>query len=95
MDEEPLGEWARRREQRRSGRLRVTILAAGPQAAHTNPDAPRLISEWNGYGWQATAVVPNLDAAKRFLHPEVNSSPEPNSPRPRPLAPGRGRHRRT
>lgn len=70
-DEEPLAEWARRREERRNrsmGRLRAVPLTEGPhRAAHVEPDAPRVIEEWDGSRWAAVGLVDDLAAAKSLL----------------------------
>ncbi|MET8682345.1 DUF6087 family protein [Streptomyces sp. NPDC004647] len=99
MNEEPLEEWARRREERRAqtkGKLRAVPLTSGPhRGAHVEPDAPRVIQEWDGAHWVTVGVVDDLNAAKALLYP-----PQPVEERPatwdRPaLGKGRGRHRRT
>ncbi|MFD4986501.1 DUF6087 family protein [Streptomyces sp. NPDC058374] len=98
-DEEPLAEWARRREERQAktrGRMRAVPLGSGPnRGAHVEPGAPRAIEEWDGTQWVTVGVVPDLAAAQTLLYPP---QPEPERPaewdRPA-LGPGRGRHRRT
>ncbi|MEU8586681.1 DUF6087 family protein [Streptomyces sp. NPDC048664] len=100
MNEEPLQEWARRREERRAaakGRLRAVPLTEGRhRAAHIEPDAPRVIQEWNGNEWETIGVVENLDAAKALLYPPQPATEKPAEwDRPTALGPGRGRHRRT
>ena len=93
MDEESLSDWAARRERRRADRYRVDTLSPGPrQGDHVNPDAPRLISRWNGYEWEAVAFAANLAEAKRFTHPETAGT-DPVSPPPETFR-GTGRHRR-
>ncbi|MGG7574158.1 DUF6087 family protein [Streptomyces sirii] len=98
MHEEPLDEWARRREERRAaskGKLRAVPLTEGPhRGAHVAPDAPRVIQEWTGTEWETVGIVDNLAAAKALLHP-----PQPVEEKPaewdRPaLGKGRGRHRK-
>ncbi|MFJ9789355.1 DUF6087 family protein [Streptomyces globosus] len=97
-DEEPLEEWARRREERQAaarGKLRAVPLGAGPhRGTHVEPDTPRVIEEWTGTGWEALCVVEGLAAAKAVLYP-----PRPTenrlAERDRPaLGEGRGRHRK-
>ncbi|MFD9223400.1 DUF6087 family protein [Streptomyces sp. NPDC060064] len=55
MDEEPLEEWAHRREERLAqskGKLRAVPLTSGShRAQHVEPHAPRVIQEWDGIGW--------------------------------------------
>ncbi|MDX2646346.1 DUF6087 family protein [Streptomyces sp. PA03-1a] len=72
MEDEPLEQWVERREERqarRKGRLRAGTLAAGPpRGAHVDPDAPRLISQWDGYAWQPVAVVSGLAEARALLN---------------------------
>ncbi|GGV52408.1 hypothetical protein GCM10010245_82510 [Streptomyces spectabilis] len=76
------------------GKLPAVPLTAGPhRAAHVEPDAPRVIQEWNGTEWETIGLAENLSAAKALLHP-----PQPVKDKPaewdRPnLGVGRGRHR--
>ncbi|MFD4480431.1 DUF6087 family protein [Streptomyces sp. NPDC058471] len=97
-DQEPLDEWARRREERQKalkGKLRAIPLTHGPRCGqHVEPDAPRVIQEWNGSDWETIGVVEDLAAAKAVLYP-----PPPVEEKPvewdRPaLGKGRGRHRK-
>ncbi|WP_435060231.1 DUF6087 family protein [Streptomyces sp. bgisy060] len=97
-DEEPLEEWARRREQRQAaskGKQRAVPLGRGPhRGAHVDPGTPRVIEEWTGSEWVVVGVVENLAAAQALLYP-----PPPVQERPaewdRPaLGKGRGRHRK-
>ncbi|NUL24942.1 DUF6087 family protein [Streptomyces lunaelactis] len=97
-DEEPLENWARRREERRNaskGKLRAVPLSSGPhRGAHVEADAPRVIQEWTGTEWETVGVVANLAAAQALLYP-----PQPAEEKPaqwdRPaLGKGRGRHRK-
>jgi len=96
MDEEPLSDWAERRDAK-IGRLRAVpiIPGDGPKGFHLNPDAPRAIERWTGHGWEPYAFAADLAAAKRILYPEANTAPSP-APGPvrQPLAPGKGRHRK-
>lgn len=105
MDDEPLSDWVARRDERRAGRFRVEVLApGGPHAAHVRPEMPRLVSRWNGYEWEAVTVAVDLADAQRVMYPhrEPVAAPETaGRERPvgpptdvRPLAPGRGRHRK-
>ncbi|MEV7087749.1 DUF6087 family protein [Streptomyces sp. NPDC093085] len=99
MDEEPLSEWADRRDAR-IGRLRAVPLVPGDglRAGHVNPGAPRLIQRWNGHVWEAYGFAANLAEAKRVLYPGAKTEPSAQEPgpgqAPRPLAPGTGRHRK-
>ncbi|MGW3248109.1 DUF6087 family protein [Streptomyces sp. NPDC001070] len=72
MDDEPLERWVRRREEeqeRKVGRLRVSTLASGtPRGSHVDPDAPRLVSRWDGYAWQPVSVVPDLAETRALLY---------------------------
>ncbi|MGW4023069.1 DUF6087 family protein [Streptomyces sp. NPDC005009] len=75
MEDEPLEEWAARREVRRpaTGERRAVPLGEQPQGAHVAPDAPRGIQEWDGHQWttrvaedrEATADETRQDAASR------------------------------
>ncbi|MFE2157048.1 DUF6087 family protein [Streptomyces lydicus] len=96
MNEEPLEEWARRRDERRArskGKLRAVPLTKGPHCgAHVEPEAPRVIQEWDGTQWVTVGLVGDLAAAKALLHP-----PQPVEEKPaeweRPAL-GKGRHRK-
>jgi hypothetical protein len=61
MDEEPLSNWAERRDAK-IGRLRASLIdpGRGPKGSHLEPDAPRAIERWNGHVWELHAIVPNL-----------------------------------
>jgi hypothetical protein len=66
MDDEPLEEWAARREQRRPrpGERRPAPLGdRSTQGAHVDPDAPRGIQEWDGHQWVPVGVAENFTAA--------------------------------
>ncbi|MFD7555197.1 DUF6087 family protein [Streptomyces sp. NPDC059835] len=77
----------------RSEKKAIT-LGAGPQrAAHINPNAPRLILEWDGYAWEPVTTVENYAAALRLLNPPPPAPPT-TPPQPVPLRPGKGRHRK-
>ncbi|MEU8784320.1 DUF6087 family protein [Streptomyces sp. NPDC048637] len=94
MDDEPLSEWAERRDAK-IGRLRAVPLVPGegPRGSHLNPDAPRAIQRWNGYAWEPHGFASNLAEAKRILYPEATTPPAA-VPGYQPLRPGRGRHRK-
>lgn len=95
--DEPLDQWAARREGRlrKPGELKAVTLGPGPQrAAHLDPDAPRLILEWDGFQWAAVSVVDDYAAACRVLapHPPAEAVQVPgHTPR---LGKGKGRHRK-
>ncbi|MFF5568979.1 DUF6087 family protein [Streptomyces sp. NPDC012623] len=97
MDDEPLSEWADRRDAK-IGRLRAVPLVPGdgPQAGHVNPEAPRLIQRWNGHAWEAHGFAANLAEAKRIQYPDskIETPAQEPGPAPRPLGPGTGRHRK-
>ncbi|KUM99346.1 hypothetical protein AQI95_39580 [Streptomyces yokosukanensis] len=98
MHEEPLEEWARRREEPRNaskGKLRAMPLTSGPhRGAHVGPGAPRAIEEWNGTQWVTVGIVPNLAAAQALLYPRL-AVEEKTAEWDRPaLGKGRGRHRK-
>ncbi|MCZ4124198.1 DUF6087 family protein [Streptomyces sp. H39-S7] len=99
MHEEPLEEWARRREERRDaskGKLRAVLLASGPnRGSHVEPDAPRVMQRWSGTEWETVGVVEDLAAAKALLHPPQLVEVKP-AQRDRPsCGRGPGRHRRS
>ncbi|MEU2159329.1 DUF6087 family protein [Streptomyces sp. NPDC019396] len=89
MDDEPLAEWARRRDERRAqtrGRLRAVPLTEGPhRAAHISPATPRAIQRWDGTEWVTESIAANLASAQALLYP-----PQPVEERPaewdRPLS---------
>ncbi|MEW1677943.1 DUF6087 family protein [Streptomyces noursei] len=99
MDDEPLEQWARRREERQArnkGRLRQVPLWGGPhRAVHLHPDQPRVIQESDGTGWVTIGVVPNLQAAQEVLFGPPAAADEQPATWDRPAAAKpRGRHRR-
>ncbi|MER5301367.1 DUF6087 family protein [Streptomyces lasiicapitis] len=99
MHEEPLEDWARRREERRAaskGKLRAVPLTQGPhRGANVDPHAPRVIQKWTGTQWETVGVVADLAAAQALLHPPHSVEEEPAQwDRPSGLGPGRGRHRK-
>lgn len=90
-------EWARRREERRArarGKLRAVPLGPG-RGAHVDPQSPRVIEEYDGTQWVAVGIVADLAAAKAVLYPLQPAPERPTEWDRPPLAPGRGRHRRT
>jgi hypothetical protein len=93
MDDEPLSQWAERRDLR-IGRLRAVPLVpgAGRQGSHLHPDAPRAIQRWNGHMWEPHGFAVNLAEAQRVLFPDAQEASAPG-PAPRP-GPGTGRHRK-
>ncbi|WP_432112637.1 DUF6087 family protein [Streptomyces sp. S1] len=97
-DEEPLEDWARRRDERRAktkGRLRAVPLGEGPyRGAHVDPDAPRAIQQWTGTQWEPVGVVDDLAAAQALLFP-LQPVEKLRVGWDRPvLGKGRGRHRK-
>ncbi|MFJ9753097.1 DUF6087 family protein [Streptomyces chartreusis] len=103
-EEEPLHEWAARRDRRRAaeremtGTRRAVPLTDGARASHVAPDAPRALLEWDGHAWVTVGVAPNADAAREFLGhrpaPEPDSGPDDRPSHPG-LGPGPGRHRKS
>ncbi|MFJ1590920.1 DUF6087 family protein [Kitasatospora albolonga] len=93
MDDEPLSDWAKRRDAK-IGRLRAVPLVSGdgPKGSHLNPAAPRAIQRWNGYAWEPHGTAADLTATQRLLYPRDENPP--TAPRPQPLRAGRGRHRK-
>lgn len=97
-EQEPLEDWARRREERRhalKGKRRAVPLTEGPhRGQHVDPDAPRVIQEWNGTEWETIALVSDLAEAKTVLYPPQPTE-EKTTEWDRPaLGKGRGRHRK-
>ncbi|MEU2304248.1 DUF6087 family protein [Streptomyces misionensis] len=79
MDDEPLEEWARRREQRRPapGERRATPLGDRPeQGAHVDPDTPRGIQEWDGHAWAPAGVAEDQAAAAAAAGRDANARAE-------------------
>ncbi|MFI5471294.1 DUF6087 family protein [Streptomyces cacaoi] len=96
MDDEPLSEWAKRRDER-VGRLRAVplICTDGPRGSHLNPHAPRVIQRWNGQTWEPHGLAADLAEAKRILYREAGEPPASvPSPTRRPFGTGTGRHRK-
>jgi hypothetical protein len=96
MDDEPLSDWAERRDAK-VGRLRAVPVVSGdgPRGTHVNPDAPRAIERWNGHSWEPYGFAANLHEAQRILYPEAARDPEPPQGLvPKPLGSGTGRHRK-
>ncbi|MFH8500668.1 DUF6087 family protein [Streptomyces coeruleorubidus] len=87
MEDEPLDEWAARRDARRPepGDRKAVPLGEGPDGgSHVDPDAPRGMLEWDGYQWipsgvaddQAVAAQESAqDAAERVALPRFNALP--------------------
>jgi hypothetical protein len=94
MDDEPLKDWAERRDAK-IGRLRAVpvVPGDGPRASHLNPDAPRAIERWNGHTWEPYGFAAGLAEAQAILYPEANE-PSPPGPVPKPLGSGTGKHRK-
>ncbi|GGV57903.1 hypothetical protein GCM10010294_05000 [Streptomyces griseoloalbus] len=65
VEDEPLDDWAARREQRRPapGERRVFPLGEQQeQGTHVDPEAPRGIQEWDGHQWAPVGVAENRAA---------------------------------
>ncbi|MCZ4510392.1 DUF6087 family protein [Streptomyces sp. ActVer] len=96
MDDEPLKDWAERRDAK-IGRLRAVpvVPGDGPKGGHLQPDAPRVIERWNGYAWEPLAFAANLTETKAILYPAAaTSEPPPAGSKPKPLGSGTGKHRK-
>ncbi|MFI9275143.1 DUF6087 family protein [Kitasatospora sp. NPDC052896] len=67
--DEPLEQWAARRQQslRPIGTKKIEPVLGG--ATHVNPREPRLILEWNGFQWVPVTVAENHAAACRLVYP--------------------------
>ena len=94
MDDEPLTDWAERRDAK-IGRLRAVpvVPSNGPRASHLNPDAPRAIERWNGHTWELYGFAAGLAETQAILYPEAGK-PSPSGPVPKPLGSGTGKHRK-
>nr|WP_282793105.1 DUF6087 family protein [Streptomyces sp. CC224B] len=81
MHEEPLEDWARRREERQTaskGKLRTVPLTQGPhRGAHVDAHAPRVVQQWTGTQWETAGIVDDLAAAKALLYPSQPGEPKP------------------
>lgn len=77
------------------GERKAVHFGDGPQrAAHLDPDAPRLIVEWDSCQWVPVTTVDDYAAAQRMLHGiEDDGRMELPAPGPNPMI-GRGRHRK-
>ncbi|MEU9400521.1 DUF6087 family protein [Streptomyces sp. NPDC048242] len=64
-DNEPLKQWAARRDARRpaQGEQRPAPLGDELHGAHVHPAAPRGVEEWDGQDWVPTGVSEGLSAA--------------------------------
>ncbi|MFF3684359.1 DUF6087 family protein [Streptomyces sp. NPDC002187] len=93
MDDEPLSQWAERRDAK-TGQLRAVPLGSGegPRGSHMNPDVPRAIQRWNGHMWEPFGLAANLTEARRILFPNTEVTPA-SEPAPK-LGPATGRHRK-
>jgi hypothetical protein len=66
MDEEPLEQWAERRECRRPAPGERRLAPLGDQAeqgAHVDPATPRGIQEWDGCQWVPVGVAEDFPTA--------------------------------
>ncbi|WP_374207888.1 DUF6087 family protein [Streptomyces sp. MUM 203J] len=66
MDEEPLEEWAARREagRPRTGERRAVPLGdSETRGGHVNPQAPRGVTEWDGHQWVPAGVTEDRESA--------------------------------
>lgn len=95
-DEEPLSAWYARREARRRpiGERRVVSLQAGPnRGSHVDPQAPRIVQEWDGHSWQPVSVADDYSAACRVVS-ALDAAVAVPVPGFNPLGPRTGRHRK-
>lgn len=73
MDDEPLDDWAARREARRPtpGDRKAVPLGDGPErGAHVCPDAPRGMLEWDGHRWVPSGVADDRTTAVQETGPQ-------------------------
>lgn len=94
MDDEPLKDWAERRDAK-IGRLRAVpvVPGDGPRASHLNPDAPRAVERWNGHTWELYGFAASLAEAQAILYPEANEGSPPGPVR-KPITSSTGKHRK-
>ncbi|MGW2279277.1 DUF6087 family protein [Streptomyces sp. NPDC001770] len=79
MDDEPLEEWADRRDRRRPevGERRTVPLGNDVgRGAHVDPDAPRAVEVWDGHQWVAEGVAESYSATDRESRESVSSQAE-------------------
>ncbi|WP_175412031.1 DUF6087 family protein [Streptomyces sp. TRM64462] len=79
MDDEPLEEWAARRDARRPlpGARRATPLSDGEtRAEHVDPRAPRGVSEWDGHQWVPAGVADSREAAQEATGRDAEADAE-------------------
>ncbi|MFD8381608.1 DUF6087 family protein [Streptomyces sp. NPDC059679] len=72
MDDEPLEEWAARRDAHRPtpGDRKAVPLSDSPERArHVGPDAPRGMLEWDGHQWTPSGVADDHAAAVQETGP--------------------------
>ncbi|MFF9570672.1 DUF6087 family protein [Streptomyces sp. NPDC014685] len=73
MNDEPLDEWAARRNARRPapGARRAVPLGDGAaRGAHVAPDTPRGMLEWDGHQWVPSGVAEDHAAAVEKTNPQ-------------------------
>jgi len=73
VDDEPLDEWAARREASRPapGDRKAVPLGDGPeQGGHVDPDAPRGMLEWDGHQWVPGGVADDHTTAAQETDPQ-------------------------
>ncbi|MFD5795562.1 DUF6087 family protein [Streptomyces diastatochromogenes] len=95
-DDEPLEQWAARREKRLRpvGELKTVIVGHETAAAHLHPHLPRVILQWDGYQWTPYRMADDYAAAQRALRGIDGDGRMPLPPaEPNPMI-GRGRHRK-
>ncbi|MGW1464199.1 DUF6087 family protein [Streptomyces sp. NPDC002308] len=79
MDDEPLEEWADRRERRRPevGERRTVPLGNDVgRGAHVDPDAPRAVQVWDGHQWVPEGVAEDYSATGRETAEDISSRAE-------------------
>ncbi|WP_406431886.1 DUF6087 family protein [Streptomyces sp. NBC_00631] len=85
MDDEPLEEWAARREAHRPklGDHKAVPLSDGPERGrHVEPGAPRGMLEWDGHEWTPSGVADDHATAAQETGPqdEAERVPLPRFP---------------
>lgn len=94
-EDEPLEQWAARREERRRpvGRLKAVTIGHADAPAHRHQHLPRLVSGWDGYPWVPETIAENFAAAQRILHSIEGDGVIPMPPAP-PRTKRVGKHRK-